>query len=63
MRAAISEGCSCITFYREPSDPKFHGLRFAKGEHALFRFIARWLNSRGFDLIKEAGATRRTHDR
>ena len=38
---------------REPGDPRFHGLRFAKGEHSLFRFIANWLNARGFDLIKK----------
>ncbi len=53
MKAAISEGCGCITFYREPGDPKFHGLRYAKGEHALFRFLAKWLNARGFSVIKK----------
>jgi hypothetical protein len=53
MKAAISEGCSCVTFYREPGDPKFHGLKFAKGELALFRYLARWLNVRGFDVIKK----------
>ena len=35
MRAAFSEGCSCVTFYREAGDPKFYGTRFAKGEHSL----------------------------
>ncbi len=53
MKAAISEGCTCITFYREPGDRKFHGMKYAKGEHALFRFIANWLNRHGFDLIKK----------
>ena len=53
MRAAFSEGCSCVTFYREAGDPRFDGIRFAKGEHALFRFVARWLNARGFDVIKK----------
>jgi hypothetical protein len=51
MKATFSEGC--ITFCRQPGDPKFHGLRFAKGEHALLRFLARWLNARGFDVIKK----------
>jgi hypothetical protein len=51
MNARFSEGC--VTFTREPGDPRFHGARFAKGEHALFRFLARWLNARGFDLIKK----------
>ena len=53
MRATFSEGCESVTFYRESGDPRFHGLRFAKGEHALFRFIARWLDARGFDVIKK----------
>jgi len=53
MRAAFSEGCGCVTFYRDETDPKFHGLRFARGEHRLFHFIARWLNTRGFDLIEK----------
>ena len=53
MKAAISEGCECITFYREQGDPRFDGLRYAKGEHALFRFIGKWLNARGFDVIKK----------
>ena len=53
MKAVISADCGCITFYREAGDPKFHGLRYAKGEHTLFRFLARWLNAHGFDLIKK----------
>jgi len=53
MRAAFSEGCACVTFYRDRTDPRFYGLRFARGEHRLFRFIARWLNARGFDLIRK----------
>ena len=53
MRAAFSEGCGCVTFYRDEGDPRFHGIRFAKGEHALFRFVAKWLNARGFDVIKK----------
>lgn len=53
MKAAFSEGCSYVTFYREAGDSRFHGGKFARGEHRLFRFIARWLNARGFDLIKK----------
>ena len=51
MKARFFEGC--VTFYREPGDPRFHGARFAKGERSLLRFVARWLNARGFDLIKK----------
>ena len=51
MKARFSEGC--VTFYREPGDPRFHGARYAKGECSLLRFVARWLNARGFDLIKK----------
>jgi hypothetical protein len=51
MRASF--GPSGVTFYRDASDPKFSGLRFAKGEHALLHFIKRWLNQRGFLLIKK----------
>jgi hypothetical protein len=51
MKARFSEGC--VTFTREPGDPRFHGIRFAKGEHSLFRHLARWLNARGFDVIKK----------
>jgi hypothetical protein len=53
MQAAFSEGCGCVTFYRQQTDPKFHGLRFARGEHRLFRYLVRWLNARGFDLIEK----------
>ena len=51
MRAIIdSDG---ITFFREEGDKKYYGMKFAKGEHALFRAIAKWLNARGFDVIKK----------
>ena len=40
------------TFTREPGDPKFYGMVHAKGEHGLFLFIKRFLNARGFNLIK-----------
>jgi len=53
MQAAFSEGCGYVTFYRQQIDPKFHGLRYARGEHRLFRFIVRWLNARGFDLVRK----------
>ena len=51
MRATIKNGT--ITFHREKFDPKFHGIKLAKGEHSLFRLIAKWLNERGFDVIKK----------
>ena len=42
-----------VTFIREDNDPKFYGICHAKGEHALFNFIKKWLNERGFDFIKK----------
>ena len=51
MHAVFSDGY--ITFHRDKSDPRFHGTRFAKGEHALMHRIAKWLNARGFDVIKK----------
>ena len=51
MRAIFNGGG--VTFIREDGDPKFYGHAEAKGEHTLFRHIARFLNKRGFDLIKK----------
>ena len=51
MKAVFSEGY--VTFHREESDPRFHGLRFARGEHRLMHFIAKWPNARGFDVIRK----------
>ena len=52
MRATFAEGE--VTFFREDTDPRrFDGMKFAKGEHALFRYIAKWLNAHGFDVIKK----------
>ena len=42
-----------VTFHREDSDPKFWGIKHAKGEHALFHHLKRWLNQRGFFVIKK----------
>lgn len=46
-------GIGHVIFTREAGDPKFHGTAGAKGEHALFHFIKKWMNARGFDLIKK----------
>lgn len=51
MHAVFSDGY--VTFHRDRSDPRFYGMRFAKGEHALMHRLAQWLNARGFDLIKK----------
>jgi len=51
MKAVFSEGY--VTFHRDKSDPRIYGTRFAKGEHALMHRLAKWLNVRGFDLIKK----------
>ena len=50
MKAEFQE--DCVVFTREDGDPKFTGIAHAKGEHALFYFIKKWLNARGFNLIK-----------
>ncbi|MCK9462622.1 MAG: hypothetical protein M0R80_23635 [Proteobacteria bacterium] len=42
-----------VTFVREAGDPTFYGIKHAKGEHALFYFIKKWLNERGFTFIKK----------
>jgi hypothetical protein len=42
-----------VTFVREEGDPKFYGIAHAKGEHALFHFLKKWLNQRGFNFIKK----------
>ena len=42
-----------VTFIREPNDPKFYGIRFAKGEHNLFHFLKGAINAEGNDLIKK----------
>ena len=41
-----------VTFFRGDDDPKFYGISHAKGEHALFYFLKKWLNERGFALVK-----------
>ena len=51
MRAVFEDGS--VTFLKDQGDPRFHGAKHAKGEHALFRFITRWLNAHGFNLIKK----------
>ena len=51
MRVVFSEGA--VTLYREDGDPKFYGNREAKGEHSLLRYLAKFLNARGFDVIKK----------
>ena len=42
---------------REPSDPKFHGVRNAAGESALLYAIKQHLNAKGYDLIKKRMAS------
>jgi len=42
MKAVFSEGY--VTFHRDKTDPRFHGNRFARGEHNLFQFVKKWLN-------------------
>lgn len=51
MRAVFAE--TYVTFHRDKTDPRFHGMKFAKGEHGLMHNIAKWLNARGFDVIKK----------
>lgn len=51
MNAVFSDGY--VTFHRDKTDPRLYGTRFAKGEHGLMHRIAKWLNARGFDVIKK----------
>jgi hypothetical protein len=51
MKAIFSQGS--VTFVREATDPRFHGIQHARGECRLFHYIAKWLNVRGFDIIKK----------
>lgn len=51
MRAVFGDGW--VSFHREEGDRRYHGMRFAKGEHNLLHFIAKWLNERGFAVIKK----------
>jgi hypothetical protein len=41
-----------VVLTREPGDPKFYG-KCARGEHALLHYLRKWLNARGFNLIKK----------
>lgn len=45
-------GEGSITITREPGDRKFYGMRFAHGEHNFLHNLCKWLNARGFNLIK-----------
>ena len=45
---------NAVKFIREENDPKFYGIRFAKGEHNLFHFLKEALNAGGAnDFIKK----------
>ncbi len=46
-----------VTFKREEGEPKYYGARCAAGEHTLFHNIAKWLNARGFAVIKKRAQT------
>ena len=53
MRASFGLDGGFVTFHRDSTDPKFYGVKFAKGEHALFHYLKGWLNDRGFSLVKK----------
>ena len=42
-----------LTIQRETGDPKFYGVREAKGESNLLYYLKKHLNKQGFDLIKK----------
>jgi hypothetical protein len=42
-----------VVLTREAGDPKFYGGKYAKGEHLLLHYLCKWLNARGFKLIKK----------
>jgi len=43
---------NCIVT-REPSDPKFYGIKNAKGESRFLYHLKNHLNKQGYDLIKK----------
>lgn len=47
---------SSVTFHREAGDKRYHGTGGARGEHNLFYAITKWLNQRGFAVIKKRAA-------
>lgn len=51
MKVSFTQGS--VTFTREKDDPKFYGVGHAKGDHAFMHFVKKWLNERGFNLIKK----------
>jgi hypothetical protein len=43
-----------LTVEREPGDPRFYGVQYAKGESNFLHFLKKLLNEQyGFDLIKK----------
>lgn len=52
MKAHFDVGS--VTFTREEGDKRrYHGTVHASGEHTLFHNLAKWLNARGFNVIKK----------
>ena len=41
-----------LTLTREKGDKRYHGQGHAKGEHALLHNLKKFLNARGFELVK-----------
>ena len=53
MQVEWNETGSAVTFIREEGDPKFYGIREAKGEHALLHYLKKHFNAEGNDFIKK----------
>lgn len=53
MKTQWNKDQSTVTFIRESTDPKFYGVKYAKGEKALFHFLKGELNKQGNDFIKK----------
>lgn len=49
----FNKSMGTLVVTREDSDPKYHGIAHAKGEHLLFCHIKRLLCSLGIDVIKK----------
>jgi hypothetical protein len=49
----LGKGAGSLTVHREEADPKFHGMKHAKGEHRLFHHLRNALNALGFNVLKK----------
>ena len=49
----VEIGKHTVKIQREAGDPKFYGVREAKGESGVLHHLKKWLNDHGHDFIKK----------